>query len=191
MTDLITLYTRLHANNRRYGAGGTQYLREILAFAARLLRPCSPPPRILDFGCGKGGLCDCLRPHGFEVVGYDPALEGFSVWPAARTFDLVVCTDVLEHIPEERHAGAPLARACYLMRSTGAAAFFVAVHCGPAATILADGTNAHKTVRPPNWWLEYLTGRLCDECILTRNRPPIAVFHGFNRPQIGADGGET
>jgi SAM-dependent methyltransferase len=188
----LPLYGRLHAANRRYGRGGTQYAREIIDFAGRHVGgDDGTPSRVLDFGCGKGDLLDLLRGAGMVAAGYDPALAGFARWPAGATFDLVVCTDVLEHLEEgteaRRHGGAEgsgaLERACYLMRSTGAAAFFVAIHCAPAATILPDGSNAHCTVRPAAWWLNYLTGRLCDECILVRNDPPIAVLHGFNDAQ--------
>lgn len=99
---------------------------------------------VLDYGCGQGVL---RREMGF-IHEYDPCVYGKE---ATGPADLVCCIDVLEHIEPEfldnvlRHV-ASLARK---------AAFFV-ISTQPAATILADGRNAHLTIQGKEWWRKKL-----------------------------------
>ena len=61
---------------------------------------------ILDYGCGKGKLkIEMSDIHGIAVQEYDPAIEGKDAMPEPA--ELVVCTDVLEHI-EPVHINAVL-----------------------------------------------------------------------------------
>jgi len=97
--------------------------------AAELSRLAIPPgARILDAGCGSGRTMVDLARHG-EVCGIelDPdaaaaaaARDGFEVrvgrverlpW-ADRTFDLITCLDVIEHVPDDRAALRELRRVC-------------------------------------------------------------------------------
>lgn len=68
---------------------------------------------ILDAGCGDGAVSNNLVRQGLTVVGVDisvAALQHFQGFPLAgsldtlpfadRSFDLVLCTEVLEHLPE-------------------------------------------------------------------------------------------
>ena len=81
----------------------------------------------------------------FEVLEYDPAIEGKNKVPLPA--DLVVCTDVLEHI-EPEYLDSVLV---HLASLTQLASFFV-VHTGPAQKELADGRNAHLTIENSEWW---------------------------------------
>lgn len=82
---------------------------------------CRPNARILDIGCGNGGLLLALREAGFtQLVGMDPSpgcvarlqekgIEGITATldtlPAdIRRFDLVILSHVLEHLLEPRNA---------------------------------------------------------------------------------------
>jgi SAM-dependent methyltransferase len=92
-----------------------------------------PGARVLDLGCARGDQSIMLAQHGFDVVGadVDPALleilersateRGVRVaaWrldvqdglPEAGSFDAVVCTEVLEHVPDYRRAMQQIVRA--------------------------------------------------------------------------------
>jgi 2-polyprenyl-3-methyl-5-hydroxy-6-metoxy-1,4-benzoquinol methylase len=59
---------------------------------------------ILDYGCGKGLFQKALEEAKKagevdidSVTGYDPGVDKYSKKPTGK-FDMVVCTDVLEHI---------------------------------------------------------------------------------------------
>jgi hypothetical protein len=97
---------------------------------------------VLDYGCGKQTL-KALLPY---VVGYDPCIPGLDDPPSPA--DLVVCTDVLEHI-EPTCLAAVLDD---LQRVTGSA-LFATIATGPAKKFLADGRNAHLIQKPIEWWL--------------------------------------
>ena len=81
---------------------------------------------------------------------YDPAYQPHNNLPAGK-FDGVVCTDVLEHCPEEDIAWI-------LGELFGYATKFVFanVACFPARKRLPSGGNAHCTIKPVKWWEEQL-----------------------------------
>lgn len=83
---------------------------------------------LLDVGCGDGQLLKFLKARfGCEAHGMEPedepaalrdgGLDGFYRMDIAReappgTFDVVVCSEVLEHIPEDREALKNLRKVC-------------------------------------------------------------------------------
>lgn len=99
---------------------------------------------ILDYGCGKGLLKKSLQ--GANIAEYDPCIEGKDSPPASA--ELVVCTDVLEHI-EPDCLDNVLDHLQSLTMKTG---FFV-IATRPAKKILSDGRNAHLIQQPHEWWL--------------------------------------
>lgn len=105
---------------------------------------------ILDYGCGKQTLARALPQY--RIIGYDPGLPGLDAPP--QPADLVVCTDVLEHIEPE----------CLedvlddLQRVTRKCGFFT-VATTPAIQQLPDGRNAHLVVEGMRWWLPKLWER--------------------------------
>ncbi|MBC2651533.1 class I SAM-dependent methyltransferase [Novosphingobium aerophilum] len=101
---------------------------------------------ILDYGCGQGSLGRALGPI---VREYDPAISGKDGAPVPA--DLVVCTDVLEHIEPECLPDV-LAHLYALSRT----ACFVVIATRPAQKLLADGRNAHLIVEDDDFWRERL-----------------------------------
>jgi FkbM family methyltransferase len=97
----------------------------------------------LDYGCGKQTLAAALPD--LRVIGYDPAVPGLDAPP--QPADLVVCTDVLEHVEPELIDNV-LDDLCRVAKK----AAFVTVATRPAVKTLADGRNAHLTVQPLAWW---------------------------------------
>ena len=83
---------------------------------------------------------------------YDPAVPEFAA-PLFGQFDGVICTDVLEHVPEDELPDV-IGDLVRLSRMW----CFVSVCCRPARPNknLPGGRNAHVTIRPQEWWLERL-----------------------------------
>lgn len=120
---------------------------------------------VLDYGCGKGqqyepreimgdngevwpSVIDCWDIG--EVVCYDPCYEPYNKLPQGK-FDGVICTDVLEHCPEQDMPWIIEEIFSYATRFV-----FANVACYPARKSLPNGENAHCTIRPVEWW-EVLT----------------------------------
>jgi hypothetical protein len=127
-----------------YGRHGEKWSGEVSRVMARY-----EARSVLDYGCGQGSLRRSLGPF---VQEYDPAIAGKNFLPMPT--DLVVCTDVLEHIEPEclaevlDHLRALSIRACFVVVSTRAAKKF-----------LADGRNAHLIVENDDFWREHFSDR--------------------------------
>jgi hypothetical protein len=167
---LLEQYRLMHENgDARLG------IPSELMFAGQSLPPQAPHIRrmvqatrsesILDYGSGKGrqyGLRRMVDENGVDhpdvksywgakdIRCYDPGYEPFSELPRG-TFDGVICTDVLEHCPEEDIPWI-------LDELFGFARKFVFanVACFPARKTLPSGGNAHCTIRPVKWWKEHV-----------------------------------
>lgn len=135
------LNRQLHTDRDDYGRSSRKYI----GFFAGLLERGSYGS-VLDYGCGKGDLKIGLESNGITCVReYDPAIPGKDGEPEAA--DLVVCTDVLEHI-EPEHLNAVLRHLRKLTRKR----LFVSISTRLAGKLLADGRNAHLIVKPGDWW---------------------------------------
>lgn len=134
----------LHAAPRGYGGRGDKWADVVLAVAAQY-----EATSLLDYGCGQGSLVRALqtRPLGAiqRLEEYDPGIMGKDGLPSFA--DLVVCTDVLEHIEPER-LDTVLAHLRMLARK----AVFAVISLKDSNKVLADGRNAHVIIRPANWW---------------------------------------
>lgn len=146
--DLISekyrqLNIKLHESSKRflisYGTGGRQY-RDVVESLCKYYRTND----VLDYGCGTGSLKDNL-PEWISVKEYDPAIEGKSELPDPA--DIIICTDVLEHI-EPEYLDAVLAHLECLMNMAG---LFV-ISTTAAKKHLEDGRNAHLTIQSSDWW---------------------------------------
>lgn len=139
--------TELHSK-QKWGAQGWKSLPDVLRL---ILQYRLKKPTILDYGAGEQTLANTAvwaLPQA-RVTSYDPGIPAISKPPTATKFDIVVCTDVLEHV-EPQFVEQTLAA---LRLLTGHAAH-LCIACTPAKTILPDGRNAHLTVESPEWWLD-------------------------------------
>lgn len=115
---------------------------------------------VLDYGAGKGrqylpmpvnvpgvGQFGSIPEFwGVSVRCYDPAYPPHMELPEGK-FDGVVCTDVLEHCPEQDMPWIINELFAYAHRFV-----FANVACYPARKTLPNGENAHATIQPVEWW---------------------------------------
>lgn len=151
MTELIskaylTLQRQMHADPRGYGQKGDKWADQVAGLVRRW------PGDVLDYGCGQGSLGRALAERGVAVAEYDPAVKGKSAAPAPA--DLVVCTDVLEHVEPDR-IEAVLDHLKALTRGV----LFAVIATTEAGKTLPDGRNAHILIRDEDWWTEKLGAR--------------------------------
>ena len=114
---------------------------------------------LLDFGCGKGflyknkfkindqeyrNLLDCWGLE--DVYLYDPGVEEFSVYPV-RKFDGLICTDVIEHIPEN-----DVLEFIDNLFKLSNKFIFVVIATIPATKFFDDGNNIHLCLKTEEEW---------------------------------------
>ena len=121
---------------------------------------------VLDVGCGCGyALCGFLlhnkRAEGMEVCDYllDTMLRTYVVWERVKkgriqqlpyamdSFDLIYCTDVLEHIPEP-----DVSKSIGELVRVSKKYIFVTICTVPSRCMPA--LKLHETVKPRGWWEE-------------------------------------
>ncbi len=148
MVDLADLISKdyreqisqLHSD-RVWGKAGSGHLQEIVEFANEI-----GAESILDYGCGRGSLKDRIA---LPVSEFDPGVCGKDKLPEPS--DLLVATDVLEHIEPDR-VDFTLA---YMRTLARKGAFFI-ISLGTSHMDLPNGKNAHLSVHPGYWWIDKL-----------------------------------
>ena len=110
---------------------------------------------VLDYGCGHGKQWTERAFHKKmkipEYALYDIAYPDWTEMPEGK-YDLVISTDVLEHIPE----GELLDEALNNIFSKANKAVFLKVGTTPAIKVLANGQNAHCTLKSKEEWRSIL-----------------------------------
>lgn len=154
----LHLYKQLHIKDGHYGSTPAHHFDKISNFIHE-----RRPRSILDFGCGKGTLQTLITQKHPEVVvhSYDPAITDRETIPMTQ-YDMVITTDVLEHLYEDEIPGIFLE-----MLSLDPASMYHIICHRLAHAILPDGTNAHKTVQTPQWWADKIRTIIGDKFSLT------------------------
>ena len=114
---------------------------------------------LLDFGCGKGflyknkfkinnqeyrNLLDFWELE--DIYLYDPGVKEFSVYPV-RKFDGLICTDVIEHIPE-----SDVLQFIDNLFKLSNKFIFVVIATIPATKFFDDGNNIHLCLKTEEEW---------------------------------------
>ena len=148
LLDSNKMYEELHAspNNHFRGRSIVRYLPDIMYLVKE-----SNVQSVLDYGSGKG---EVWKEHGLrsllevKVFLYDPGVEEFQKKPSIPA-DLVICTDVMEHIPENC-----VDEVLKDIENFSKKAIFFTISTREANKILPNGQNAHVTIKPKEWWLK-------------------------------------
>jgi len=125
---------------------------------AKLLIDRFRPRSVFDFGCGRGWLLEAFRAQGVDAAGCEGSRAGVSRCPPGvlvfqadlkqpvvlnRTYDLVTCIEVAEHLPS--HASATLVGS--IAAAASRSILFSA--SGPG-----DEGEDHINLRPEAYWVE-------------------------------------
>lgn len=135
--EYTELNYKLHQDNPGYGMGGAKHAKTILE-----LSKANKTTSILDYGCGKGMLAKELP---FPIWEYDPAIPEKNSNP--KPADIVVCTDVLEHIEMDKLTFV----LDDLRRCVKQIGYFV-ISTRKAVKTYANGANTHSIVQGKDWW---------------------------------------
>lgn len=110
---------------------------------------------ILDFGSGKGNQYHIDKVHmkffnGIMPCLYDPGVIEYELLLNDK-FDCVICTDVLEHIPE--HLLNIIIEQIY---SRSERCVYLGINNSPSQSKLPNGKDVHLTRKTGPWWIQKL-----------------------------------
>ena len=143
--ELLDQYRILHGQGKFPGLSVTKFAEEI----GQLCKSYGCET-MLDYGAGQG--YQYAPPHnmdmkwGVRVHCYDPAVEGMNVLPSGK-FDIVLCSDVLEHVPLLEIPGV-----LENIFSRASKVVFLTTCPRAAKKTLPNGRNCHVTQMPASWW---------------------------------------
>jgi hypothetical protein len=151
--EYLLTQVALHNAPKGYGGGGDKWADFVLRACDEYDLGIPPTAGVLDYGAGRGTLGEALRLGGVLCLDYDPAFPGMkgSV-PELR--DVVVCTDVLEHVEEDK-----VDEVLDDIRANTRRVAVLVIALTPANKVLPDGRNAHITLKPAAWWTGKLESR--------------------------------
>jgi len=152
-TEHLDQYKLLHSQCE-YGKSSEKLYENILPLVKEI-----NPISILDYGCGNSKLIDMLPAK--EKCRYDPAIPQYEIC-SRGSFDLILCTDVLEHIPE-KYIDNILK---HLFDLSNKVIFSIALK--QATICLPNGENAHCTLKPIEWWLQKIEN-IFDQVMFVEN----------------------
>lgn len=166
-TEHIKQYENIH-KEKEFGVTGLEFAPHVQLCIAEL-----KPKVILDYGCGQSQLFKALVFPSENYYRYDPAIFEISQVPVKKA-DLLINTDVLEHIPDE-----DLDEVLQHMASISRNAFFnIATRL--AREVLPNGENAHCTIKTANEWLLVLRRHFKDVQLVVDKENYSCMFVTWN-----------
>lgn len=150
-------YVNLYEKNATYGINGVKKAKIIFNIITQ--HNCKS---VFDFGCGQNFLLLKEIKKKFPdicIFGFDVAiLENQKNEIVSNEInnnlkvDLVISTDCLEHVPEDE-----LEQCWRIFNNLEPKIIYLIICTRLARVILPDGSNAHKTVKSPDWWANETT----------------------------------
>lgn len=142
---------RKEHDGSKWGSTGGRYSgTDVL----RLLEERPYIQSVLDFGAGKGSLESFIRESlcsgPLDWTNYDPGIPGIDQIPQTQ-FDLVVTTDVLEHVEPDQ-----VDQTIKLLGQLTGKVLYNDIACYPTGKLFGEGPyigqDMHLTVEQPLWW---------------------------------------
>ena len=157
--DLIDSYKKLHEQEGKFKGIS---LIPLVPTLMKIVKD-NDCKTLLDYGCGKGLPYDKERCKEVDLRNpiqelcslesfdlYDPAYEKYAKLPDKK-YDIVVCTDVLEHVAEQ-----DMDYVLTQILSRSKKIVFLNICCKPALKHFKEGKfkgkNVHISVFDPSWW---------------------------------------
>ena len=144
----VGMYRKMHRTTDKFPGGAIKRHADEIG---ELIRSTGAKT-LLDYGCGRGHQYSRHRVQDrwppIDISMFDPGVTEWQCKPAG-VFDAVVVCDVMEHVPESAVDDVLQD----IFSSAGKFVFF-SIRYGPAKAVLPDGTNAHCTLMPPEWWVD-------------------------------------
>ena len=157
--DLIDSYKKLHEQEGKFKGIS---LIPLVPTLIKIVKD-NDCKTLLDYGCGKAIPYDKERCREVDLRNpiqelcslesfdlYDPAYEKYATLPDKK-YDIVVCTDVLEHIAEQ-----DIDYVLTEILSHSKKIVFLNISCQPALKHFKEGKfkgkNVHISVFDPSWW---------------------------------------
>jgi len=159
--DNIGQYEQVH-QAKKYGVSSEILEQELMKLLTEVLPTCSDiPVYLLDWGAGQSQV---IKRIGHRLMAdlaeaYDPAVNGRRTIPTLRPparsgllplWTAVLCTDVMEHIPEE-----DVEEVLTILEALSHNVLFT-IHMAPAIEVLPNGKNAHCTLKHAGEWLDLI-----------------------------------
>ena len=160
--EIIKKYKLFHKNGIKNQPGESTFLgyslsKWIIQIQENIkINNCSS---LIDFGCGKGFLYKNKIKIGDKSYNsisdfweiddlylYDPGIEEYSIYPKKK-YDAVICTDVIEHIPED-----DVINFIDNLFKLANKFIFVVIATIPASKYFEDGNNIHLCIKNQSVW---------------------------------------
>lgn len=143
--NLIKQYKLLYEQKPNYGASS----QKIFDIVLKILNQYKPTT-VLDYGCGRSKLLEMINEQlDINIFKYDPVFNEYSQLPKQK-MDFIICTDVLQHIPE-----AELFDNILEISQLGAKCFFK-IKCSDHPTCFPNGEPTNCTIHDKRWWGDFL-----------------------------------
>ncbi len=165
----------MHKKRPAFGSHGARWGAVVFKMIKATEKYMAKKARVLDYGCGKGGLQKTLRNNNVVIDAYDPAIaEHKDELLLTKHYNLLVCTDVLEHVEPAYVSNVANLLVSNLLAKNGI--LFAVVSLVPSKKIMPGGCNAHITIRDSAYWISIFKNVGGEIVASNKNKKGVFIF---------------
>ena len=160
--ETLNIYKKLHVEGTEFDDAQNTFDGKSLRFFFHPIKQIIDSTKsnsLIDFGCGKAkyyfekikidninynNIADFWKIQKYFL--YDPGVKSFSKYPSEKA-DGVICTDVVEHIPEQ-----DVIKFIDEIFRLANKFVYVVIACYSAKKTLSDGRNVHLCIKTTDEW---------------------------------------